>query len=292
MEFVDQGGSGMKTLLIDPKRCIQCCNCQNACKDEHVDNEWKPLAAKQGSGQFWIQIRERQAASGSRMRLERVPVPCQLCEKPACLAACPNHAIYQREDGVTIIDPTVCVGCGACSEACGYNVIYWNEELKISQKCTLCTHLLDNGWDAPRCVTACPVDALNFVDSDELTARNLYAPLERLHPEYGTNPQVAYVNLPKPFIAGAVYSPNEDRCLEGVELTLIGSSNGLDYRGQSDFLGEFRLSPVEPGIYDLMLAKAGYAMKTLSRLDVRDSLNVEDIRLYPQLGIHSLSSER
>lgn len=61
--------------------------------------------------------------------------------------------------------------------------------------------LLDAGWDKPRCVTACPTDALSFVEASELTAENLYAPLERMNPEFGTKPRVAYVKIPKPFVA-------------------------------------------------------------------------------------------
>ncbi|MCL2826042.1 MAG: 4Fe-4S binding protein, partial [Eggerthellaceae bacterium] len=137
----------MKTILVDPSRCIQCCNCQNACKDEHCDNDWSPIAAKQGSGQFWIKVYETQRGTGSRMRLDRLPVLCQHCEDPACLKACGNDAIYQRDDGIVIIDPTKCKGCGKCREACGYGVIFFNGELGISQKCTMCAHLLDAGWE-------------------------------------------------------------------------------------------------------------------------------------------------
>ena len=269
----------MKTILVDPSRCIQCCNCQNACKDEHCDNDWSPIAAKQGSGQFWIKIRESQAAEGARMKLNRTPVLCQHCKNPACLAACLHEAIYRRDDGIVIIDPTRCTGCGACMEACEYDVIYRNEELGISQKCTMCAHLLDAGWEKPRCVTACPVDALVYLDEEELTDENLYAPLERLNPEYGTEPRIAYVNLAKPFIAGAVYSPTEDLCLEKVDLTLIGQATGITYTSRSGFLGEFRIENIVPGIYSLSLEKDGYDSKTVSRLDVRKALNVGDIKL-------------
>lgn len=233
----------------------------------------------QGPGQFWIKIEESQAAQGTRMQLNRVPILCQQCENASCMAACTHDAIYRRDDGIVIIDPTRCTGCGACEEACAYHVIYHNDDLDISQKCTMCAHLLDAGWEKPRCVTACPVDALVYVDEDELTDENLYAPLERLHPEYGTEPHVAYVNLPKPFIAGAVYSPQENRCLDKVDLTLVGQTTGTTYTARTGFLGEFRFEGLEPGIYRLMLDKDGYDSKTISRLDAREALNVGEIRL-------------
>jgi ferredoxin len=215
------------------------------------------------------------------MRLERVPVLCQHCASPACAKVCPAQAITTRADGIVLIDPALCTGCGDCRAACPYGAIYANASANISQKCTLCAHLLDAGWERPRCVTACPVDALVYLDEEELSEELLYAPLERLLPEENTSPRVAYVNLPKPFVAGAVYSPGEDCCLENVRVRLVGAVNGAAYETKTDFLGEFRISNVRPGVYGLYLEKDGYAPKRILRLDVRDGLNVEEIRLYP-----------
>lgn len=268
----------MKTILIDPSRCIQCCNCQNSCKDEHCDNDWSPIAAKQGSGQFWIKIRESQAADGSRMRLNRVPVTCQHCENCALIDVAPD-AVYVREDGIVIIDPEAARGNEALVDACPYHTVYWNADLQVAQKCTMCAHLLDAGWEKPRCVTACPSDALSFVEASELTAENLYAPLERMNPEFGTKPRVAYVNIPKPFVAGAVYSPSENICLEKVDLVLSNQATGEKYFGRTGLLGEFRIENVAPGYYTLQLDKDGYDAKTLSSLKVADGLNVGEIRL-------------
>lgn len=272
----------MKTILIDPDQCIECRNCQNACKDEHCDNDWSPLTARQSEGQFWIRIEEREVCSGTRVRMERVPILCQHCLEPACVASCPEDAIYRRDDGIVIIDPQACTGCGTCIEGCRYGVVFHNPSLGIAQKCTFCAHLLDAGWDRPRCVTACPTDALAFVDDGDLVPENLSAPLERLHPEYGYEPRIAYVNLPKPFIAGEVFSPSEDLCLENVELELTGMANKRHYRGTSNFLGEFRIGSLEPGFYELTLRKAGYVTKTIAKLDARNALDLKEVRLYLQ----------
>jgi hypothetical protein len=131
-------------------------------------------------------------------------------------------------------------------------------------------------------VTACPTDALAFVDDGDLVPENLSAPLERLHPEYGYEPRIAYVNLPKPFIAGEVFSPSEDLCLENVELELTGMANKRHYRGTSNFLGEFRIGSLEPGFYELTLRKAGYVTKTIAKLDARNALDLKEVRLYLQ----------
>ncbi|MDR1358039.1 MAG: carboxypeptidase regulatory-like domain-containing protein [Coriobacteriales bacterium] len=269
----------MKTLLIDAERCIQCCNCQNACKDEHCDNSWPPLAAPQGPGQFWIQIHEAQSGDGSRIQVDRTPLPCQHCADAPCIQA-GKGAVYRRDDGIVIIDPVKAEGMRDLVDACPYEKIFWNDELKLAQKCTLCAHLLDSNWQEPRCVTACPVDALSFVEEAELTPENLHAPLERLHPEYGTAPRVAYLNLPKPWVAGAVYCPDSDSCLEGVTVRLVSEPLGAFYTTTTDFLGEFKLKDVEPGIYRLTLNKEGYQEKTLRKVDAREGINVKELRLY------------
>ena len=46
-----------KVLVIDYTICNGCYNCQVACKDEHVGNDWSPIAKPQpDTGQFWNKI--------------------------------------------------------------------------------------------------------------------------------------------------------------------------------------------------------------------------------------------
>ena len=47
----------MKVFIFDLDRCNGCHNCQIACKDEHVDNDWSPIARPQpDTGQFWCKV--------------------------------------------------------------------------------------------------------------------------------------------------------------------------------------------------------------------------------------------
>jgi Fe-S-cluster-containing dehydrogenase component len=270
----------MKTILIDPDRCMQCCQCQNSCKDEHGDNDWSPITKPQGRHQFWVQVREKEVGSGTRMKLYRVPVMCQHCANAPCVKAA-EGAMYRREEGYVLIDPEKAKGKKALVDACPYGAIYYNEELDIPQKCTMCAHLLDMGWDRPRCVSACPADALSFVDSENLTWDNMYAPLERLNPEFGTNPQIAYVNLPKPFIAGAVYDPKADKCLVNVKVKGTHMVTGKSWETRSDNYGEFRLWKLDPGYYTVSFDLEGYSYKEIAKIDARTFPNLEDVKLYP-----------
>jgi len=271
----------MKTILIDPSRCLQCSNCWVACKDEHTNNDWSPIAAPQGEDQWWIKVYETEAGSGSHMKLHRVPIMCQQCKDPACMKVCDAAAIYRRDDGIVLIDPTRCTGCDKCLDACPYQVIFKNAESNIAQKCTFCAHLLDAGWERPRCVTACPNDALQFVDDKSLNDEELYAPLEYLNPEYGTAPLVAYVNLPKLFVAGEITTKDEATCMEGVRVAATHQVTGETYTVYSGTFGDFHVDVLRPGYYTVTFEKDGFKRKAISHIRLKESLSLDVVKLWP-----------
>lgn len=266
----------MKTLLIDSSRCIQCCNCQIACKDEHCDNDWSPIARPQGEDQSWIRIEQSEAGSETRIKVFRLPVICQHCTNPVCAHVVPG-AVYVRPDGYVIIDPDKARGHREIVDACPYGAIYWNEELSLPQKCTMCAHLLDEGRERPRCVAACPTDALRFVDEEELAEENLYAPLERLHPEYGTKPKVAYLNLPKPFCGGSLVDQDGNSVI-GASVVLLHQLSRASWDSSTDAFGDFSFAGIKPGFYTLTFEKDGFARKDITNLDLREAKNVGDVR--------------
>jgi len=49
----------MKVFVIDVDLCVGCYACQFVCKDEHVANDWSPIAKPQpDTGQFWMRLDE------------------------------------------------------------------------------------------------------------------------------------------------------------------------------------------------------------------------------------------
>ena len=195
-----------KAFVIDIAKCSGCYSCQTACKDEHCGNDWTPYAKPQPDiGQFWLHLKDDVQGSIPKVKVTYTPQLCNHCREPKCLPACPNGAIYRREDGFVLINPEKCVGCGACAKACPYGAIYKNKELGISQKCTGCAHLLDNGYKQPRCVENCPTDAIIFGEEEEL--KDLIRGAQVREPETGCRPRVYYRNVPGKFIAGLVYDP-------------------------------------------------------------------------------------
>jgi tetrathionate reductase subunit B len=270
----------MKALVIDYNKCNGCYNCQIACKDEHVGNDWTPIAKPQpDTGHFWMKVTDIVQGTVPKVRVRYMHDMCQHCEEAPCIPACKSKAIYKRDDGIVIIDPEKCTGTRNCIDACPYKVIYFNSDLNISQKCTMCAHLLDKGWKEPRCVDACPTGALRFGEEKDL--KELIDKAEILHPEYNAKPRVYYINLPnKYFVAGAVYDPEEDECLEGATVTLKGSKGKKVAALKTDNFGDFWFERMEPGTYSLKIEKVGYLPRNIDSIDASKDINVGDIELY------------
>ena len=180
--------------------------------------------------------------------------------------------IERREDGVVLIDPAKAKGKKEALESCPYGAIFWNDEEGIPQKCTMCAHLLDNGWDMPRCVHSCPTGAMEFytVESADMEKTIAAEGLKQYRTEQGTNPNVYYKNLhkfTKCFITGGVLKDGD--CAEGVVVSLSGAASAEQ---KTNYFGEFKFDGLQPGTYTLSIN--GKEMQTIS---IEESLNVGDI---------------
>ena len=102
-----------------------------------------------------MRIIERERGSYPKVKTVYIKVPCMHCDDAPCVAQHPDK-VYKRPDGIVIIDPVKAKGAKEILDSCPYRVIFWNEETDLPQKCTLCAHLLDQGWDEPRCVEDMP----------------------------------------------------------------------------------------------------------------------------------------
>lgn len=272
----------MKVFVIDVAKCNGCYGCQVSCKDEHCDNEWPPYAKSQPeTGHFWMKMNEKVMGSVPKVRMSYTATPCMHCENAPCMKATRNGSIYRRKDGLVIIDPEKSKGQKQLVEVCPYGAIYWNEKLQLPQKCTGCAHLVDEG-KIPRCVDACPTDAIKFGEESELA--DLIGKAEVMKPELGLMPRVYYLNLPKNFIAGAVYDPIEEECLENVKVILTDVEKSKDHVAITDDFGDFWFKRLEPGTYSLRIEKEGYYPIVMKSFEAKESTNVGDIALNKKLG--------
>ena len=266
-----------KVLIIDITKCNGCHNCQIACKDEHVGNDWFPIARPQPlSGQFWTKVTDKVRGTVPKVKVSYLHSICQHCDEAPCIEACPNRAIYKRPDGIVVIDPGKCKGSGNCIKKCPYeDVIYFNEELHIAQKCTFCAHLLDKGWHETRCSDVCPTGAFTFGEEEEL--RDLIARAETLKPESGAKPRVYYIGLPKRFIGGTIFDPDADEVIIGADVHITNSSSGEKVEVKTDDFGDFWVDGLEPGKYLVTITMPGYPKKVLEADITENDINLGDM---------------
>ncbi len=164
-------------MLIDLTRCIGCDACTVACKQENGTP----------ADVFFARVLNVEAGTYPTVKRIYIPVLCNHCDNPACLKACPNKAIFRREDGIVLIDQDRCRGAGACVSACPYGNIILTERDRwylpddrpyerdfvrprlreqVARKCTFCAHRVDEGLE-PACVVACPTTARIFGDVED-----------------------------------------------------------------------------------------------------------------------------
>ena len=265
-----------KVFVIDVAKCSGCYNCQLACKDEHAGNDWTPYAKPQPDiGQFWMKLTDHVCGTIPKVKVHYIAEMCNHCDKPECMAHFPD-AVYKREDGLVIIDPEKAKGIKDLKDACPYGAIYYNEELDLCQKCTGCAHLLDNGYTLPRCVEACPTDAMMFGEEDELQDVIVGAVVRQ--PETGCKPRVYYRNIPGQFIAGTVYDPEEKEVVIGARVR--ATNGGKTVEVVTDEYGDFWFKDLAKGLYDVVIQAKGYEYKVFEKVDVKtECQNLGDIPL-------------
>ena len=100
-----------------------------------------------------------------------ISLACNHCASPACTQVCPAGAMHRDEPGLIWRDIAKCIGCGYCTMACPYHAPVIDKELKRSSKCDGCRERLAAG-QAPICVEACPLRALDFGEKGDIFERH------------------------------------------------------------------------------------------------------------------------
>jgi Fe-S-cluster-containing dehydrogenase component len=178
-------------MVVEADRCIGCKGgCQIACKTEHhiaLGRSRSTLYTMGPTGTF------------PDLEMYFLPVMCQQCKDPACVAVCPTSACYKNEeDGVILIDPDACIGCKACINECPFHCNSFNQERRVADKCTLCMERRSNG-EIPACVQNCAGGALHFgdIEDPESEVSKLLAENEgfvyTLPDEYENHPSARYI---------------------------------------------------------------------------------------------------
>jgi len=254
----------MKTwnLMFDVNRCNNCNNCLLATKDEYVGNNFPGYSAPLPNlGTLWLTVHRKERGTAPMIDVAHFVETCHQCKYPTCVNEKSKEAVYQRDDGIVIIDPVMAKGREDIVQMCPYGQIFWNEELQIPQKWTFDAHLLDNGWREPRCSQVCPTGALTAVHAtdEEMASKAAEENLEVLRPELGNGPRVFYKNMHRInscFIGGSLFGvrDGEEKCLEGLTVTLT-NQDGPVASTTTDVFGDFRIDSLAPdsGAYTITI---------------------------------------
>lgn len=117
-------------FLCDTERCIDCGGCVISCKEgNHVPvgiNRRRVITLKQGK-------------PGEKA----ISIACMHCSDAPCIAVCPVDALYQRGDGIVLVDKKTCIGCGYCFMACPFGAPQFPKGSVFGargamDKCTFC----------------------------------------------------------------------------------------------------------------------------------------------------------
>jgi carbon-monoxide dehydrogenase iron sulfur subunit len=173
-----EGVKFMKTVFVNPERCIGCKQCQLACAVEHSKskNLYQAIAEDR-------KPRPRVLVAPGIVLDTSYPNKCRHCDPAPCLEVCPTGAISRdRDTGTVVVDGDKCITCAMCAMVCPFDVItfYSSHKAKLDKpvaiKCDHCIERQRRG-EIPACVEACKVGALVFGDINELvkTARTKLA---------------------------------------------------------------------------------------------------------------------
>ena len=142
-------------FYVDTSKCTGCKTCQLSCKDKNdlpVGMNWRRVY--EYSGGDWVQHED--GTFSNDVFAYYVSISCNHCAQPACTKACPTGAMHKREeDGLVVVDNTVCVGCRYCEMACPYGAPQFNPVKKVMSKCDGCYERVATGQQ-PVCVESLP----------------------------------------------------------------------------------------------------------------------------------------
>lgn len=186
----------MKTVFVNPERCIGCRQCELACAVAHSRTKHLYEAVfEYPRPQPRIHVAPGTTLSSS------FPNKCRHCDPAPCMTVCPTGAISRDVDmDIVLIDENRCITCAMCAMVCPFDVIRYHEsaghktERVVALKCDHCIDRQHEG-QVPACVEACKVGALVFGDINELIedgslrlARVVSVAVSDMPPELSTVP--------------------------------------------------------------------------------------------------------
>ncbi len=179
------------TTLLDISKCIGCGACVEACKETNArkfPNPQKPFpkmvparakvsdwSDKQDvddrlTPYNWLFIQHASVQINGQETELTIPRRCMHCANPPCVKLCPWGAAKQLENGISRIDPEICLGGSKCNAVCPWDIPQRQTGVGlyldilpnfagngVMFKCDRCYDQIAAG-QLPACIKACPED--------------------------------------------------------------------------------------------------------------------------------------
>jgi carbon-monoxide dehydrogenase iron sulfur subunit len=159
----------MKTVFVNPERCVGCKQCEIACAVEHSQSKDLLQAVFETPKPY-----PRIHVAPGIYTATSFPNKCRHCDPAPCQAVCPTGAISRDNDlDIVVIDGDKCITCAMCAMVCPFDVIRYYESAVVRLGKTValkCDHCIDRQHEGkmPACVETCKVGALVFGEINEL----------------------------------------------------------------------------------------------------------------------------
>jgi anaerobic carbon-monoxide dehydrogenase iron sulfur subunit len=171
----------LRTVFVDPQRCIGCGQCELACSFAHAKTRDPVMALMEQPSP-----RPRVHVQAGLVPNTAYPNKCHHCNPAPCMGVCPSGAIARDADQGTVrVNEAKCIACAMCAIVCPFDVITYHpqdvqgETRVVAVKCDGCYHRVKKG-QLPACVEVCKVGALRFGEINELVAADSRREAERV----------------------------------------------------------------------------------------------------------------
>lgn len=187
--------------VIDISRCIGCEECVYACREANQETYPEPqkpfpkmipsrVPVEDWSGRRdetgrltpynWLYIQHATAVKDGEALELTIPRRCMHCSNPPCVKLCPWGAAKQEANGLSRIDPDICLGGSKCKAVCPWDIPQRQTGVGlyldllpsmagngVMYKCNRCHQRLAKG-SVPACIEACPEDVQTIGPKEEM----------------------------------------------------------------------------------------------------------------------------
>ncbi len=187
--------------LLDISKCIGCGACVEACQETNAQkypdpqkpfpkmfpdrakvSDWsdKQDVTDRLTPYNWLYIQHASVDINGEETELTIPRRCMHCVNPPCVKLCPWGAAKQLENGISRIDPEICLGGSKCNAVCPWDIPQRQTGVGlyldilpnfagngVMFKCDRCYDQIEAG-QLPACIEACPEDVQTIGPRDEI----------------------------------------------------------------------------------------------------------------------------